>query len=302
MQKSKLLILVGPTAIGKTALSIKIAKEFNAEIISGDSMQVYKGMDIGTGKITAEEMDGVPHHLIDILNPDETFSVSDFQNQVKALVKDIESRNKRVLIAGGTGHYIKALIDGYQFNDEDQEDIERLTHEFEKYSQEELYSKLLKIQPDTDIHPNNKKRIIRQLIKEKLDITEKKAYTQKKEYDTFLIGLSAERSVIYDRINQRVAEMFDSGLLEEVAALQKEGLSKTAAQAIGYKEFLPYFKGEAVLTDVMERIQAHSRQYAKRQLTFFRNQLDVHWYDITHASTDIIFQDIYQFLQTKGEN
>ncbi len=302
MQKSKLLILVGPTAIGKTALSIKIAKEFNAEIISGDSMQVYKGMDIGTGKITAEEMDGVPHHLIDILNPDETFSVSDFQNQVKALVKDIESRNKRVLIAGGTGHYIKALIDGYQFNDEDQEDIERLTHEFEKYSQEELYSKLLKIQPDTDIHPNNKKRIVRQLVKEKLDITEKKAYTQKKEYDTFLIGLSAERSVIYDRINQRVAEMFDSGLLEEVAALQKEGLSKTAAQAIGYKEFLPYFKGEAVLTDVMERIQAHSRQYAKRQLTFFRNQLDVHWYDITHASTDIIFQDIYQFLQTKGEN
>ena len=302
MQKSKLLILVGPTAIGKTALSIKIAKEFNAEIISGDSMQVYKGMDIGTGKITAEEMDGVPHHLIDILNPDETFSVSDFQNQVKALVKDIESRNKRVLIAGGTGHYIKALIDGYQFNDEDQEDIERLTHEFEKYSQEELYSKLLKIQPDTDIHPNNKKRIVRQLVKEKLDITEKKAYTQKKEYDTFLVGLSAERSVIYDRINQRVAEMFDSGLLEEVAALQKEGLSKTAAQAIGYKEFLPYFKGEAVLTDVMERIQAHSRQYAKRQLTFFRNQLDVHWYDITHASTDIIFQDIYQFLQTKGEN
>lgn len=302
MQKSKLLILVGPTAIGKTALSIKIAKEFNAEIISGDSMQVYKGMDIGTGKITAEEMDGVPHHLIDILNPDETFSVSDFQNQVKALVKDIESRNKRVLIAGGTGHYIKALIDGYQFNDEDQEDIERLTHEFEKYSQEELYSKLLKIQPDTDIHPNNKKRIVRQLVKEKLDITEKKAYTQKKEYDTFLIGLSAERSVIYDRINQRVAEMFDSGLLEEVAALQKEGLSKTAAQAIGYKEFLPYFKGEAALTDVMERIQAHSRQYAKRQLTFFRNQLDVHWYDITHASTDIIFQDIYQFLQTKGEN
>ncbi|HJG33743.1 MAG TPA: tRNA (adenosine(37)-N6)-dimethylallyltransferase MiaA [Jeotgalicoccus aerolatus] len=302
MQKSKLLILVGPTAIGKTALSIKIAKEFNAEIISGDSMQVYKGMDIGTGKITAEEMDGVPHHLIDILNPDETFSVSDFQNQVKALVKDIESRNKRVLIAGGTGHYIKALIDGYQFNDEDQEDIERLTHEFEKYSQEELYSKLLKIQPDTDIHPNNKKRIVRQLVKEKLDITEKKAYTQKKEYDTFLVGLSADRSVIYDRINQRVAEMFDSGLLEEVAALQKEGLSKTAAQAIGYKEFLPYFKGEAVLTDVMERIQAHSRQYAKRQLTFFRNQLDVHWYDITHASTDIIFQDIYQFLQTKGEN
>ena len=302
MQKSKLLILVGPTAIGKTALSIKIAKEFNAEIISGDSMQVYKGMDIGTGKITAEEMDGVPHHLIDILNPDETFSVSDFQNQVKALVKDIESRNKRVLIAGGTGHYIKALIDGYQFNDEAQEDIERLTHEFEKYSQEELYSKLLKIQPDTDIHPNNKKRIVRQLVKEKLDITEKKAYTQKKEYDTFLVGLSADRSVIYDRINQRVADMFEAGLLEEVAALQKEGLSKTAAQAIGYKEFLPYFKGEAALTDVMERIQAHSRQYAKRQLTFFRNQLDVHWYDITHASTDIIFQDIYQFLQTKGEN
>lgn len=302
MLKSKLLILVGPTAIGKTALSIDIAKKFNAEIISGDSMQVYRGMDIGTGKITEEEMDDVPHHMIDILNPDETFSVSDFQQKVETLVKDIESRGKRALIAGGTGHYIKALIDGYQFNDENQADIDQLTKEYEAYTDEVLYSELVKIQPETDIHPNNKKRIIRQLVKEKLDITEKKAYTQKANYDTFLVGLTADRSVIYDRINKRVAEMFEAGLLEEVTELHENGLSKTAGQAIGYKEFLPYFKGEVALTDVMERIQAHSRQYAKRQLTFFRNQLDVHWYDIAHSDTDIIFEGIYQFLQTKGEN
>lgn len=302
MSKSKLLILVGPTAIGKTSLSIDIAKKFNAEIISGDSMQVYRSMDIGTGKITAAEMENVPHHMIDILNPDETFSVSDFQAQVEYLVKDIESRGKLPMIAGGTGHYIKALIEGYEFNEENQADIDRLTKEYEQLNDEELFAELLKIMPDSDIHPNNHKKIIRQIVKAKLDITEKKAYTQKAKYDTFLIGLTADRSVIYDRINKRVTEMFEAGLLEEVTALQHAGLSKTAGQAIGYKEFLPYFKGEAALTDVMERIQAHSRQYAKRQLTFFRNQLDIHWYDIAQSNSDIIFSDIYQFLQTKGEN
>ncbi|HBV23324.1 MAG TPA: tRNA (adenosine(37)-N6)-dimethylallyltransferase MiaA [Jeotgalicoccus sp.] len=302
MSKSKLLILVGPTAIGKTSLSIDIAKKFNAEIISGDSMQVYRKMNIGTGKITAAEMENVPHHMIDILNPDETFSVSDFQKQVEHLVKDIESRGKLAMIAGGTGHYIKALIEGYDFNEENQSDIDRLTEEYEQLNDEALFKKMLKIVPDSDIHPNNRKKIIRQLVKSKLDIPEKKAYTQKPKYDTFLIGLTADRSVIYDRINKRVTEMFEAGLVEEVTALQHAGLSKTAGQAIGYKEFLPYFKGEAALTDVMERIQAHSRQYAKRQLTFFRNQLDIHWYDIAHSNTDIIFEDIYQFLQTKGEN
>lgn len=302
MSKSKLLILVGPTAIGKTSLSIDIAKKFNAEIISGDSMQVYRKMNIGTGKITAAEMENVPHHMIDILNPDETFSVSDFQKQVEHLVKDIESRGKLAMIAGGTGHYIKALIEGYDFNEENQSDIDRLTEEYEQLNDEALFKKMLKIVPGSDIHPNNRKKIIRQLVKSKLDIPEKKAYTQKPKYDTFLIGLTADRSVIYDRINKRVTEMFEAGLVEEVTALQHAGLSKTAGQAIGYKEFLPYFKGEAALTDVMERIQAHSRQYAKRQLTFFRNQLDIHWYDIAHSNTDIIFEDIYQFLQTKGEN
>lgn len=302
MLKSKLLILVGPTAIGKTALSIDIAKKFNAEIISGDSMQVYRGMDIGTGKITEDEMDDVPHHMIDILNPDETFSVSDFQEQVEHLVKDIKSRGKLPMIAGGTGHYIKALIEGYEFNEENQEDINRLTEKYEQLNDEELFVELVKIMPDSDIHPNNRKKIVRQIVKSKLDIPEKKAYTQKPKYDTFLIGLTADRSVIYDRINKRVAQMFEAGLLEEVTGLQQAGLSKTAGQAIGYKEFLPYFKGEVALPDVMERIQAHSRQYAKRQLTFFRNQLDIHWYDIAHSKTDIIFSDIYQFLQTKGEN
>lgn len=302
MLKSKLLILVGPTAIGKTALSIDLAKTFNAEIISGDSMQVYRGMDIGTGKITADEMDGVPHHMIDILNPDETFSVSDFQAQVEYLVKDIESRGKLPMIAGGTGHYIKALIEGYVFNEENQTDIDRLTREYEQLEDEALYTELIKMIPDSEIHPNNRKKIIRQIVKSKLDIHEKKAYTQKSKYDTFLIGLTADRNVIYDRINKRVAEMFEAGLLEEVTALQQTGLSKTAGQAIGYKEFLPYFKGEVALPDVMARIQAHSRQYAKRQLTYFRNQLDIHWYDIAYSNTDIIYEDIYQFLQTKGEN
>lgn len=302
MGKSKLLILVGPTAIGKTDLSIKIAEHFNAEIISGDSMQVYRGMDIGTGKITIDEMNGIPHHLIDIKDPDETFSVSDFQTMVANLVKDIESRGKVPFIVGGTGHYIKALIDGYKFNEEEKEDIDKFTQYYEQFTTENLFKMLSEMVQDVDIHPNNRQRIIRRLVKENLTTTEKKAYTQEEKYDTFIIGLTTQRSVIYDRINLRVEKMFLAGLENEVRGLYDKGMSKTASQAIGYKEFLPYFKGEASISEVMERVQAHSRQYAKRQLTYFRNQLEIHWYDIAQTNTDIIYNDIYQFLQTKGEN
>ena len=302
MGKSKLLILVGPTAIGKTDLSIKIAEHFNAEIISGDSMQVYRGMDIGTGKITNDEMNGIPHHLIDIKEPDETFSVSDFQTMVANLVKDIEARGKVPFIVGGTGHYIKALIDGYEFNEEEKEDIDKFTQYYEQFTTEHLFNTLSEMVQDIDIHPNNRQRIIRRLVKEKLTTTEKKAYTQEEKYDTFIIGLTTQRSVIYDRINLRVEKMFLAGLENEVRGLYDKGMSKTASQAIGYKEFLPYFKGEASISEVMARVQAHSRQYAKRQLTYFRNQLEIHWYDIAQTNTDIIYNDIYQFLQTKGEN
>ncbi|QQD85689.1 MULTISPECIES: tRNA (adenosine(37)-N6)-dimethylallyltransferase MiaA [Jeotgalicoccus] len=302
MGKSKLLILVGPTAIGKTDLSIKIAEHFNAEIISGDSMQVYRGMDVGTGKITIDEMNGIPHHLIDIKDPDETFSVSDFQTMVVNLVKDIESRGKVPFIVGGTGHYIKALIDGYKFNEEEKEDIDKFTQYYQQFTTENLFKMLSEMVQDVDIHPNNRQRIIRRLVKENLTTTEKKAYTQEEKYDTFIIGLTTQRSVIYDRINLRVEKMFLAGLENEVRGLYDKGMSKTASQAIGYKEFLPYFKGEASISEVMERVQAHSRQYAKRQLTYFRNQLEIHWYDIAQTNTDIIYNDIYQFLQTKGEN
>ena len=302
MKKSKLLIIIGPTAIGKTDLSIKIAQEFKGEIISGDSMQVYKGMDIGTGKITRDETKGIPHHMIDILEPSESFSVADFQEQVASLVKDIESRGKLPIIVGGTGHYIKALIDGYEFNEEDALLIEEKTKEYESYDSSILYEKLLKLDPTNDVHPNNRQRVIRQLVKKTMPKQEKKAYTKENDYVTFVLGLTTDRSVIYERINQRVLKMFEAGLEEEVKKLFKNGLSKTASQAIGYKEFLPYFKGEASIDSVVERVQAHSRQYAKRQLTYFRNQLDVNWYDIATSDTDIIYKDIYQFLQTKGEN
>ena len=302
MNKSKLLIIIGPTAIGKTDLSIKIAQEFKGEIISGDSMQVYKGMDIGTGKITRDETKGIPHHMIDILEPSENFSVADFQEQVARLVKDLESRGKLPIIVGGTGHYIKALIDGYEFNEEDALLIEEKTKEYESYDSSILYEKLLKLDPTNDVHPNNRQRVIRQLVKKTMPKQEKKAYTKENDYVTFVLGLTTDRSVIYERINQRVLKMFESGLEEEVKKLFKNGLSKTASQAIGYKEFLPYLKGEASIDSVVERVQAHSRQYAKRQLTYFRNQLDVNWYDIATSDTDIIYKDIYQFLQTKGEN
>ena len=210
MNKSKLLIIIGPTAIGKTDLSIKIAQEFKGEIISGDSMQVYKGMDIGTGKITRDETKGIPHHMIDILEPSESFSVADFQEQVASLVKDIESRGKLPIIVGGTGHYIKALIDGYEFNEEDALLIEEKTKEYESYDSSILYEKLLKLDPTNDVHPNNRQRVIRQLVKKTMPKQEKKAYTKENDYVTFVLGLTTDRSVIYERINQRVLKMFES--------------------------------------------------------------------------------------------
>lgn len=305
-EKKKLLILVGPTAIGKSSLGVEIAKRFNLEIISGDSMQVYQGMDIGTGKITQEEMDGVQHYMIDVMPPDAAFSVHDFQKHVDEIIDEFHEAGDVPFIVGGTGHYIRALIYGYEFNDEDDAEKRALTERLDQLGSTILHNRLKSIDPKLaeEIHQNNRKRVIRALVKHELSNRisnrEGPGYTDEMKYDTFIIGLTRDRKLMYENINNRVEKMFEMGLEEEVRALVRHRpLSKTAGAAIGYKEFLPYFEGNASLNDVKETIKQHTRQYAKRQLTFFRNQLPVNWYDLDSVNTDSIFEDIYQFLHTK---
>lgn len=305
-EKKKLLILVGPTAIGKSQLGVEIAKRFNLEVISGDSMQVYQGMDIGTGKITDEEMGGVQHYMIDVMPPDATFSVHQFQKHVDEIIDEFHEDGRVPFIVGGAGHYIRALIYGYEFDDEDDKEKRALTERFEKMGTPILHSRLRSIDPKLaeEIHANNRKRVIRALVKHELSdrISNRigPGYTDEMKYDTFIVGLTRDRKLIHSNIDARVDKMFEMGLEDEVRNLfQHRSLSKTAGAAIGYKEFLPYFEGEASLNDVKESIKQHTRQYAKRQLTFFRNQLPVKWYDLDTVNTDIIFEDIYQFLQAK---
>ncbi|GAA3719456.1 tRNA (adenosine(37)-N6)-dimethylallyltransferase MiaA [Salinicoccus jeotgali] len=305
-EKKKLLILVGPTAVGKSSLAVEIAKRFDLEVISGDSMQVYQGMDIGTGKITEEEMDGVQHYMINVMPPDTTFSVHQFQHHVEDLIDEFHEDARTPFIVGGTGHYIRALVYGYEFDEEDDEEKRRLTGHFEKLATPVLHNQLQRIDPKSaeDIHPNNRKRVIRALVKHELSnrISNRTGpgYTDEMKYDTFIVGLTRNRKVLHGRIRERVEKMFEMGLESEVRKLLDGGpLSKTASAAIGYKEFMPYFEGHGTLDDVKEAIIQHSRQYAKRQLTFFRNQLPVTWYDLDVVDTDIILEDIYQFLQAK---
>lgn len=302
----KVLILVGPTAIGKTALSIEIAKKFNLEIISGDSMQVYRGMDIGTGKISEEEKSGIRHHMIDVIEPESSFSVQEFQKHVTEIIDEIHEDDRIPFIVGGTGHYIRALIHGYEFDEEDDKEKRELTEMLGQLGSSVLHDRLKNIDPKVagEIHPNNRQRVIRMLVKFELSdrISNRigPGYTDDVKYDTFIVGLTRERKNIHANIEDRVDHMFEQGLPEETRHLfENHSPSKTASAAIGYKEFIPYFEGSATLEDVKRQIKQNTRQYAKRQLTFFRNQLPVEWYDLDKVQKDIIMEDIYQFLHAK---
>lgn len=302
MAENKLIVLIGPTAVGKTKMSIDIAKRFGLEVISGDSMQIYKDMDILTGKIEHTDGEGVNHHMIDIKAPDESFSVSDFKQQVEGIIEKTYKADKIPFIVGGTGHYIRALIYDYDFNDENDEEKRRLTEKFERLSTTILYAQLKEIS-ETEaegVHRNNRQRIIRLLVKHELSdhISNRDTnYTAEPKYDTLIIGLTTSREVLYERINKRVESMFDEGLIDEVNHLASTyKMSKTASGAIGYKEFLPYFSGEITLDEVREKIQQNTRQYAKRQLTFFRNQLDVKWFDIEKSAAEEVMATIEAFI------
>lgn len=301
----KVIAIVGPTAVGKTSLSIDLAKRFNGEIISGDSMQVYRGLDIGTAKVTEEEMAGIPHHLIDVRDIDESYSAADFQVTARQAIQDISRRGKLPIIVGGTGLYIQSLLWDYKLGSEGEPEDDSLRKELEAYATEKgnqaLWEKLQTQDPlaAEKIHYNNRKKMIRAL--EVFQLTGHSILAPKEQpqkfYDSFLIGLNTDRAVLYDRINQRVDLMVEQGLLNEAKQLA-ETPDVQAAQGIGYKELFPYFSGEISLDTALEEIKLHSRRYAKRQLTWFRNRMSVHWYDLVHQPETIkeIETDIAKWL------
>ncbi|WP_297079858.1 tRNA (adenosine(37)-N6)-dimethylallyltransferase MiaA [uncultured Enterococcus sp.] len=304
----KVIVIAGPTAVGKTALSIQLARALNGEIISGDSMQVYRKLDIGTAKVTPEEMDGVPHYLIDICEWSERYSVAEFQQHARQKITEITQKGKLPIVVGGTGLYIQALLYDFKLGNEgevtpEQVQIKQELAQLERTcSKEELWQRLAACDPlaADAIHVNNTRKVLRAL--EVFLVTGKSILTptQKPQalYDYYLIGLTTERDVLYERINQRVEWMIKQGLEEEARSLlaQREA---HAWQGIGYKEFLPYFDGQQSLTETIESIQLASRRYAKRQLTWFRNRLSAHWFDlVTHPQEyDKLLDELKNWLE-----
>lgn len=288
--KEKLAVLIGPTAVGKTKLSIELAKRLNGKIISGDSMQIYRGMDIGTAKIKKEEMEGIPHYLIDIKDPDESFSVAEFQELVREKISEISSRGSLPMIVGGTGLYIQSVIYDYQFSDapSDDEFRKKLEQKAAIKGNDALFQELKKIDPVSaeKIHPNNIRRVIRALEIYYCTGKTMSEYQRKQDpkilYQTAIVGLTMERDQLYDRINKRVDMMIAEGLVEEAERFFRAGLRNCQSiQAIGYKELYDYFDGRISLEEAVENLKQNSRRYAKRQLTWFRNKMNVEWFDMT---------------------
>ena len=307
--KQPLIIITGPTAVGKTEASILLAKRINGEIISADSMQVYKGMDIGTAKITKDEMMGVPHHLIDILSPQQEFNVYTFQQLAKAAADDICSRGKIPILTGGTGFYIQALLYGISFKEE--ENTYRL--ELEKILQEKgnlyLHSMLKELDPVSAdiIHPNNVKRVIRALefyqeTGEPISRHNETERQKESQFQSVYFVLHMPREQLYERINIRVDKMLEDGLIKEVLSLKEMGIKKnmTSMQGIGYKEVLDYLNGETSYEDMVYLLKRDTRHFAKRQLTWFKREKDVIWMDKTHyRSASELSDDLLRIAKEK---
>lgn len=307
--KMKVLVIAGPTGVGKTALSIKLAQKFNGEIISGDSLQVYRQLDIGTAKVSKDEAAGIPHHLIDICDFTAEYSVADFQKAARKKIATITAKGKLPIVVGGTGLYIQALLYDYKLGAAEEfgqagEKLREKYHEYAKaQGKEALWQLLLEKDPlaAEKIHFNNERKVVRAL--EVFDLSGHSIVKPKEEpqklYDDFLIVLDTQREVLYNRINQRVELMFAAGLEKEATLLQNYEKVQ-AAKGIGYREFFPYFKGESSLDEVKEAIKLDSRRYAKRQLTWFRNRMEVStWVDLVTQpeAIEVLQQKIQVWLE-----
>lgn len=300
MEKNKLLVIVGPTGVGKTALSIELSKKFAGEVISGDSLQVYRKLNIGTAKITEKEKEGIPHFLIDVKEPTETYSAFEFKKEAEDKIEEITSRNKLPMIVGGTGMYIQSLLFDFQLGAEEKAELANKRRLFwenfaNENGKEELWSHLESLDPKAakNIHPNNEKRVIRAIeVFEKtgVSILDQEGIDLKdlsnSPFDVKLIGLETNRELLYERINYRVDLMMEQGLLKEAEYVFSLGDTQ-GSQGIGYKEFFPYFRGDMPLETCVEKVKQNSRKYAKRQLTWFKNRMDVEWFDLVQEPSVI---------------
>ena len=302
-----LIILVGPTAVGKTDLAVRLALELNGEILSADSMQIYKGMDIGTAKPSLEERKGIPHHLIDLVNPDEAFTVADFQTHYQRKLSELQEKNKTALLSGGTGLYVRAVTRGFDFPDPpgDPDLRDALRQKAAAEGNQALHRWLAEVDPVSaeKIHPNDLKRVLRALevyIKTGIPFScQQKARTSELPANTIYIGITREREELYKRIELRVDKMLTAGLLEEVQGLLEKGYGPElqSMQGLGYKELIPVLTGDSSLQDAVALLKKRTRHYAKRQLTWFRREPVERWFLLQKGGEEENFQKILKYLE-----
>jgi len=289
----KVICIVGPTGVGKTKLSIELAKVYNGEIINADSTQVYKGLDIATAKVTEEEKENIKHHLFDIKEITEDYTVYDYQRDARSKIEELIKNDKTPILVGGTGLYIKACLYDYKFEEE------TIKQDYSNYTNEELYKKLLSIDPNTEIHVNNRKRVERALdyYYSNNEAISSKEKTDKLLYDVVFIGLTTDRENLYDRINKRVDIMVNNGLLIEAKKIYDTNIkTKAVLTPIGYKELFPYFEKESNLEECLELIKQRSRRYAKRQYTWFNNQMKINWFNTNYEDFNKTVEEIKKFI------
>lgn len=290
---NKVIVITGPTAVGKTKLSIELAKRYNGEIINADAVQVYKGLDIGSAKVTEEEKEGIPHHLFDIKEVDEEYTIYHYQKDCRKLIKEVKGRGKTPILVGGTGLYIKAALYDYKLTEEKE------TKTYDNLTNEELYNKLLEVDKDIVIDKNNRRRLIRAINYYKENNKSINTNTTNKLlYDAIFIGLTTDRRILYDKINNRVDIMIKEGLLNEVKAFYDKNIrTKPLLNAIGYREIYSYFDGNISLEEAVNKIKQNSRHYAKRQYTFFNHQLPIVWFETNYNNFNNTIEKIISYIE-----
>ena len=290
----KILVITGPTAVGKTKLSIELAKKYNGEIINADAVQVYKGLDIGSAKVTEEEKEGIPHHLLSIKEVDEDYTIYHYQKDCREIIKEIQDRGKTPIIVGGTGLYIKAALYDYKLTEEKEKDT------YDNLTNEELYKKLTELDKDIIIDKNNRRRLIRAInyYKENNKSINKNK-TDKLLYDALFIGLTTDRQILYNKINKRVDKMIENGLIDEVKSFYDKGVkTKPLLNAIGYKEVYSYLDGNISKEEMIEKIKQNSRHYAKRQYTFFNHQLKIKWFETDYNDFNNTIKEVESYIDS----
>lgn len=292
----QVIVITGPTAVGKTKLSIELAKKFNGEVINADSTQIYKDLDIATAKVTTKEMDGIKHHLLSIKNIDENYTVFDYQKDARKIIDKLLEEKKTPILVGGTGLYIKAALYDYKFV------CEEKINDYTNLSNDELYEKVLSLDPYNDIHKNNRKRLERALNymeNHHLPFSAKEK-TDKLLYNTIFIGLTTSREILYNRINNRVDDMVEVGLIDEAKKIYDSKIrTKAIITPIGYKELFPYFEGKESLEKCLDLIKQRSRNYAKKQYTWFNNQMNITWFDVCFDDFNKTINEVEEYIKKR---